>query len=141
MDAILSIDAYNEGSAIGMVLPNNVVVGGATKIADSTTALKASQGIDPTQYSFYPTAYEWTDSSGNAQTIIAYRGTMITGTGLFGIDLGDQLYGWPVGAGSDTAMQAQLALQFYQQIAIKTDSLLAPGGAIVTDALESEADS
>ena len=108
MEAILSLDAYNEGGAVGMALPNNVVAGGATVVWNSYQLLEGDQGIDPTQYSFYATEYDW-----NGQTTIAYRGTMMPGGG---IDGGDMFYGWPLGVGDDTAMQATLAVDFYQDV-------------------------
>ena len=119
VQALLSLDAYNEGAVPGMALPAGApVVAGATIIDTSSQLMGSSPGND---YSFYATAYSW-----NSQTIIAYRGTMMLGGA---IDSNDIVYGWTVGAGDNSAQQAVLAVEFYQDVVLAQTAYPPPNGA------------
>jgi hypothetical protein len=103
MLAVLAMDAYNEGYSPGMTVNYTTSAGGAKVIAQAG-------GADDQAVSFYADAYNW-----NGETIIAYRGTRINNSsGL--PDLGDMLYGWTATFGFSQASQAQLAINFYDQV-------------------------
>ena len=122
--AILSMDAYNEGPDDGMLVPNRpsqststivdgIPPGSTPTMIDNVTITEDStqvQGIGTPaeyQYSFYAIAY-----NDNGNTIISYRGTRFPG----GPDGNAVKYGWTISAGYANAPQAQLALQFFNDV-------------------------
>src|SRR5882724_5832012 len=98
--AILALDAYNRGYSPGMQLPSSSQIGDATIVADTNDDTSRAA-------SFYAVAYNW-----EGQTIISYRGTRFPG----GPDFGDVVNGWTLSAGYAAASQAQMALNFYNQV-------------------------
>jgi hypothetical protein len=96
--AILSMDAYNRGYGQGLVVSGD-------QIGNAFLSIIANdpEGV-ARNASFFAQSYTW-----NGQTVISYRGTD---------DLvWDPIYGWLVGGGSYSVAQAELAAQFYQQVA------------------------
>lgn len=116
MRAILAMDSYNRGYAQGLrITPQDISDVGQF----IGTARIVAQDISPTARSagFYASAYSW-----NGETIISYRGTDYDSDAgdsdfLSTITSTDIWSGWTIGLGYAGAHQAQLALQFYQQVA------------------------
>ncbi len=104
--AILSLDAYNRGynpGISGMSDAAGTAIGDASivKTGEDSAGVAKSAG-------FYAVAYTW-----NGEKVISYRGTTFElGTNT----LKDVFYGWTLGIGFDNASQANLALQFYQDV-------------------------
>ncbi len=108
MMAILAMDSYNRGygSSIDFgINPDlaNIGIGTAQTFITSTVL---GQGVDQSA-SFYAISYIY-----NGQVIVSYRGTDNY--------VLDPLYGYPVAVGDPDAPEAQMAFQFYQDVAAKT---------------------
>ena len=93
--AVLAIDSYSPRLA-------GAIVGDATVIQASSTKADSPE----VAAGFYAAAYQLPDGS----IVISYRGA------TSGVTVRDILNGWPLGAGDAYAAQAQLAVQFYQQV-------------------------
>ena len=107
--AILSMDAYARSSEpYSVILPSSAgtPIGGATIIFDSVAAL----GSGSASSGFYAVAYQLPDGS----IVISYRGTV---AGEPSTLVADALNGWGVGLGQPYSTQAELAVQFYNQVA------------------------
>ena len=98
--AILAMDVYNRDPSQPNALTNapGTVIGAAAILTDSSKMSGAQAA------GFYAAAYQLPDGS----IVISYRGTTSFAT--------DGVNGWPVGAGNPYCPDAQLAIQFYQQV-------------------------
>ena len=105
--AILAMDVYNRGYSTGDLSPfQDTPIGGATIIFDSVAAL----GLGSASSGFYAVAFQLSDGS----IVISYRGTVASNASTF---MADALNGWGVGLGQPYSTQAELAVQFYNQVA------------------------
>lgn len=119
MLAILAMDSYNRGYSAGLEDPN--ATGGGLGVSTAsqdyfigTAKITDSKGdAEALAAGFYAVAYDWTDSQGNDQTVISYRGTDSPLDD--GDEGGDLLDGWISGAGLP-AGQSELAFEFYEAV-------------------------
>jgi hypothetical protein len=88
MLSIFSLDSYNRGYSVGMLVEGSGI-GSASIASDEYTAAQQAS-------SFYATAYTW-----NGETIISYRGTRFDG--LAGPDMSAILNGWTLSLGAANA--------------------------------------
>jgi len=132
--ALLSMDTYNEGYGSDVQLPG-IEQGATLQSLGSATVLTSSSLVllDPVTHQpldqpagFYAIAYQTTADVGDPNNggvipagtiIISYRGTdspLGTTPNAGGSDVAN---GYGLGAGSATAPQALMAVQFYQAVA------------------------
>ena len=108
--AILALDSYNRGYDEGINLPDTLGrIGNAEILRDSLQRLGAASADS----GFYASSYDWTHE-GITETVISYRGTDRPNPLAAANDFWS---GWTIGAGFNTASQAQLAIQFYKAVA------------------------
>jgi hypothetical protein len=115
--AILSMDSYNRGYNVGITGLGDGPIGNASVSAQSNTQ-PGSPGVSA---GFYGIAYDTSAVSGFSagEKTIAYRGT----DSMFGtIGIGGDIWNaYGVGAGSPQGKQAELAIEFYQNVAAGAD--------------------
>lgn len=115
MQAILAMDAYNQGYNTGLDH-------GQTEIGNAEVILQSdiNEGSDARDAGFYAVAYNYAGG-----TVISYRGT---DNPSFFSDAesggGDIWTGWSVGLGSFLAEQARLAAQFFEAVEDTTSNVL-----------------
>ena len=102
--AILAMDAYNKGTRQGVKTSNTGDIGTAKILSDSDARLDGAG----TFTGFFATSYDW-----NGQKIISFRGTDPESGSEF---IKDMTHGWPLGAGNNSADQAQQAIEFYKDV-------------------------
>lgn len=121
-NAILAMDSYNRGYGRGLNEPGNSnLLGLATVVSDSAILKDAAGNRLDSRAGFYASAYMWTEKNGTQHIAISYRGTnpdfnwnlrQFLDSPVFK----DAWNGWRLAGGYDNAGQAQLALQFAEQV-------------------------
>jgi hypothetical protein len=98
--AILAMDSYNRGYDPGLAVTGSQIGYAFLGLSKGNQEAKDA--------SFFAQAYNWL-----GQTVISYRGTDNRNP----LDLNSDIYtGWPVGGGSYSVSQAEMAAKFYQTV-------------------------
>jgi hypothetical protein len=129
--SILSMDSYNRGYGVGVVLPRiTAQLGNATIIRDSSTLVQNGTRQD-IPADFYAIAYNVTGTgiAGLSGTVIAYRGSDYTDKGAWVPS--DIWQGWTNGIGFPYGGQPGLALDFYRAVT-GAEPYNTPGGYTIT---------
>ena len=125
MQAILAMDAYNQGYKPGLA-HGEVQIGNAT-VRPREILVSDDEYANWQTAGFYAVAYNY-----DGQTVISYRGT--DNLSLFPDPLsggGDIWTGWGVGLGSYLGQQALLAAEFYQAVTNTENSSPLEGTALL----------
>ena len=112
MKAILAMDSYNRGYNAGLsdAGPDDQDgLGEFGKKIGNATVLNFSLPSNAQSIGFYALAYSY-----NGETVISYRGTDDPFGAVSGSDISN---GWALGAGNYNATQAEMAIQFYKNVA------------------------
>lgn len=104
--ALLAMDAYNRGVDAGISISGDKLGTADIGINASTDDAFKERALAS---GFSAQAYTW-----NGKTVIAYRGT--NGVMYSNTWWTDVFNGWNMGFGSSETDQAQLAIEFYQQL-------------------------
>lgn len=118
--AILAMDSYNRGYGQGIggldAVPNVTQIGMAT-IAQQSDTNSNTPGVNA---GFYAIAYDVGGVAGFSpdEKVISYRGTdNIVGDPALLFSNNDIFSGWGTGAGAPASAQAELAVEFYRNLA------------------------
>jgi hypothetical protein len=132
--AILSMDSYNRGYGVGVILPGNSNrIGRATIRSDSSQLIDNEQRLD-IPADFYAIAYDLTGAANGGQfadgeTVIAYRGSDYTDTEDW--ISSDIWQGWSNAVGFPGGGQPGLALRFYEAVT-GNSAYSTPGNVTIT---------
>jgi hypothetical protein len=104
--AILAMDSYNRSYNAGLSDSPAGLAG--NQIGNAFLKTDVDLPVGSQAASFFAQAYNWL-----GQTVISYRGTDNRNP----LDLNSDIYtGWPVGGGSYSVSQAEMAAKFYQTV-------------------------